>query len=145
MKKLLVAALLISVGGLAWRAAHRPSSEPKLLFDRFWVDRLPRDPGEEFHALIVHGEHPMGHFQTRTAWTGRWEGFHYHLSARENNALTALFPASKQQEKITWTVRRCNEQGFDLCLELTGASRGTRYFSKQEWGSRTDVDPTAQP
>ena len=71
MKKLALGMILLLGLGVAWRTV-RPSDAPdaKLLFHRFWIDHEPRAPKEQFQVLFVNGEIPMGHFATRTMWTG---------------------------------------------------------------------------
>jgi hypothetical protein len=134
MKKLVLSLMLIAVGVVAWRALRTDASEAKLLFDRLWVDHQPRDQTESFQALFVNGERPFGNFSTRTIWKGQWEGFHYHVIPREDGTMDLLFGATNERQRVRYTARACNDNGFDLCLELVGTSRGPRhYYSKKEW------------
>jgi hypothetical protein len=134
MRKLILAVMLAAVVGVAWRTVTRDADEPKLLFDRVWVDHQPRDPAERFQALWVNGERPFGHFASRTMWLGQWEFFHYHVIPREDGVMDFLFGATREQQRVRYTVRSCNDNGFDLCLDITGSSRGARhYYSKKEW------------
>jgi hypothetical protein len=57
----------------------------------------------------------------------------------------AIFPASDEQRRIKWTARRCDENGFDLCLDVEGAARGTRrYYSRSAWRVKAaEVDAAA--
>jgi len=133
MKKLALGLVLVGTW-FAWRGLHHDGNDAKLLYDRFWVDHEPRELREKFQALIVSGEHPIGQFATRTIWSGEWEGFHYHVVPREDGVLDIIFPNAGEQQRMKYTARRCNENGFDYCLEITGTSRGTqRYYSKKEW------------
>jgi hypothetical protein len=146
MKKLLLGVLVMAIGAMTWRTLRSDAPNPKLLYDRFWVDHEPRDPKETFQVLFVGSEHPFGHFAKRTMWTGQWEGFHYHVAPREEGVLDLLFGATQERQRVRYTARRCSEQGFDFCLELTGTSRGVRrYYSKKEWQVRVDdIDTTAK-
>ncbi|HZS40417.1 MAG TPA: hypothetical protein VFF06_26475 [Polyangia bacterium] len=145
MKRAALIALVVIAGTLAWRAGRRGAPDAKLLFDRFWIDHAARDGREEFQALFVDGEHPFGNFATRTWWTGKWELFHYHLSAREDGTLDIIFPRTNERERVRYRARTCDEQGFDFCLEIEGASRGVRrYFSKKGWEVKNaDLDAVA--
>jgi hypothetical protein len=135
MKKIAVVGLLVLGCAVAWRA--RDASNPKLIFDRFWLDRLPRGPNDQFQGLFVHGERPFGHFSVQTPWKGQWEGFHYHIVPRTDGQLDLLFPSSERQERVIFRARACQENGFDYCLEVTGSSRGARrYFSKRGFESK---------
>jgi hypothetical protein len=98
------------------------------------VDHAPSGPEDKFQAVWVNGERPFGNFATRTVWTGQWEGFHYHIAPREDGVIDFLFGATNERQRVRYTARACNENGFDFCLELSGTSRGLRhYYSKKEW------------
>ena len=48
-------------------------------------------------------------------------------------------------QRVHYTARRCAENGFDFCLELSGTSRGTRrYYSKKEWSVKSDDPETVR-
>ena len=138
MKKLALLGILVA-GVLVWRARTTDAPDPKLLFDRFWVDHATRDIREQFQALYVSGEHPVGNFSTRTTWTGQWEGFHYHVVPREDGTFDALFPNTGETQRIHYTARPCQENGFDFCLDISGSSRGVkRYYSRKAWAGVTE-------
>ena len=148
MKKLALVMVLCLVGGLGWRQLRRSAHDapdPKLLFDRFWIDHEPRQPEDKFLVLLVESEHPFGRFVKRTLWTGNWEAFHYHVVPREDGVLDLLFGATNERQRIRYSARRCNENKFDFCLEVSGSSRGVRrYYSKKEWQTKTgDIDALA--
>lgn len=147
MKKLVWTLLAVAAAIILLRALRREdANDPKLLFDHYWIDHEPRNFRDQFQGLFVSGEYPVGNFQVRTVWTGRWEGFHYHLSAREADVLDALFPNSDEQRRVKWRARKCDEHGFDLCLDVEGAGRGAaRYYSKSEWRVKAgETDPAAR-
>ena len=134
MKKLVVAVVLIVVGGVAWRARISDAPDASLLFHQFWIDHEPRDEKDRFALLFVNAEHPFGHFGTRTMWTAQLEFFHYHVIPKEPGVIDFLFGATRERQRVRYTARHCNEQGFDLCLDISGSSRGVkRYYSKKEW------------
>ena len=139
MKRLFVVGALLIASWLGWSALRDNDQDTRLIYDRFWVDHLPRAEKEQFQALFVSGESPVGSFSVRTGWTGRWEGFHYHVVPRADGVLDLLFPESKEIERVTFRARRCSDDGFDYCLDVSGSSRGARrYFSRKEWQSRSD-------
>ena len=139
MKKLLLSLMLVAVVGAAWRMLGRDAHEPKQLFDRIWVDHQPRDQDEKFQILWVNGERPFGHFASRTVWLGQFEFFHYHVIPREDGVMDLLFGATREIQRVRYQVRTCNENGFDLCLDVSGTSRGPgHYYSKKEWRLAAD-------
>jgi hypothetical protein len=135
MKKLALGMMLLVGGGLGWRAMHNDAPDPKLIFDRFWIDHMPRSPDEKFQPFFINSEVPFGRFVVRTQWTGAFEEFHYHVIPREPGVLDLLFGATREIQRVRYTARPCHENGFDYCLDLAGTSRGVkRYYSKKEWG-----------
>lgn len=141
MKKLALGMILLIGGGVAWRAMRSDAPDPKLIYDRFWIDHEPHAPKEQFQVLVVNSEFPMGHFATRTMWTGVLEFFHYHIAPREDGVIDFLFGNTNERQRVKYTARRCHERGFDYCLEIAGTSRGVqRYYSKKEWERQTNED-----
>jgi len=139
MNKLALGMILLIGGGVAWRAMRSDAPEPKLLFDRFWVDHEPTQRDEKFKVFFVNGEEPFGRFVDRTTWTGAFELFHYHFLPSRDGELDFLFGRTNERQRIKYTARRCHEGGFDYCLELTGTTRGVqRYYSKRQWDPERD-------
>jgi hypothetical protein len=135
MKKLALGMILLVAGGLAWRARRSDASDPKLAFDRFWVDHQPQNMEEKFQVFFMNSDFPFGRFVTRNTWTGAFEEFHYHVIPREEGVMDFLFGSTREIQRVRYTARRCNENGFDFCLDIAGSSRGVkRYYSKKEWG-----------
>jgi hypothetical protein len=126
---------------MAWRVWQKHANDTKLVFDRLWVDHEAKNGKDVFQVLVVHGEHPVGHFAQQTFWKGQWEGFHYHVVPRHEGRLDLLRPDEKP-ERVTMLARACSDSGFDYCLELEGSSRGVkRYYSKKAWEFKAgDVD-----
>jgi hypothetical protein len=134
MRKLALIGLAAAAMVVGWRVVRSDGDDAKLVFDRFWVDHEARGTHDQFEAFVLNGEHPVGHFGTRTPWKGQWEGFHYHVVPRHDGDFDLFFPASDQRERVNLRARRCDEQGFDYCLEVSGASRGVpRYLSRRGW------------
>lgn len=135
MKKLALGMMLLVAGGMAWRAVRSDAADPKLVFDRFWVDHMPQEPEDKFQVFFINSEFPFGRFVTRTAFLGQFEEFHYHVIPREEGVMDFLFGATREIQRVKLTARPCHENGFDYCLDVAGTSRGVkRYYSKKEWG-----------
>jgi hypothetical protein len=146
MKKLTIALLVVAAAGALWRARTSDAPNPKLVFDRFWIDHEPKSATEKFKVFFVDGGEPFGRIVDRTWWTGVWEGFHYHVVPREPGVIDAYFGNTGDWQRLRYVARPCHENGFDFCLELEGNARGAhRYFSKKEWGAHAaDLDRLAE-
>ena len=135
MKKIALGMMLLVAGGVAWRMVKSDAPDPKLIFDRFWVDHLPNSPNEKFQPFFINSEIPFGRFVTRTAFLGQFEEFHYHVIPKEPGVIDFLFGATREIQRVKYAARPCHESGFDYCLDIAGTSRGVkRYYSKKEWG-----------
>ena len=135
MKKLLVVALLSITGVAAWRwhgaDAPHDSNDTKLLKDRLWVDHIPRNDRDTINVFAVLAEEPVGLFQTASMWRGSYEIFQHESSGEE---LRLVFPQTGDKERVRAHPQRCQVEGMDYCLEISGSSRGVkRYFSRKGW------------
>jgi hypothetical protein len=141
MKKLALGMILLAGVGLGWRALRSDAPDPKLIFDRFWVDHEPRSPDEKFQPFFINSDFPFGRFVVRNMWRGQFEEFHYHVIPKQDGVLDLLFGSTREIQRIRYTAQPCHESGFDYCLDITGTSRGVkRYYSKKEWGQAHSVD-----
>lgn len=133
MRKLLLLALIASVG-IWWL---RPASEPArggqaLFYDRIWIDHMPRGETDPVRIFAALRREPFGAFQEATRWKGGYEIFVH--EPRSDGEAVLTFPQNGDRERARYTARSCSERGFDYCLELRGTSRGAkRYYSKRGW------------
>lgn len=137
MKKL----LLIPAALAAFMVLHRPEKPQALVFDRPWLDHMPRSEREEVQVFMAFGDEKMGSFIATTRWKGQFEGFKFDV---DGDKLRAVFPQNGDKETLSVKAEACHQPGFDLCLELDGGTRGVkRYFSRKEWRAHagTDVMP----
>lgn len=137
MKKaiLLLVSVLLAVGALwSWMRGSTPDAatlDSRLMADRVWIDHIPRNERDTIRVFIAVSEHSVGVFQATSQWRGAYEAFRYEAQGGE---LRLVFPQSGNRETVKVKARRCDESGFDFCLELDGASRGVkRYFSRKGW------------
>jgi hypothetical protein len=106
-------------------------SEPKLAYDRLWIDHLPRNDRDTIEVFAALTEHSMGVFQAASSWKGTYEGFRFEARGDE---LRAVYPQTGDKDKIRIRARACNERGMNFCLDIEGASRGVkRYYSREGW------------
>ena len=147
MKTPLVVLSLLAAGALTiklWTGGHgdgadRSVSDPRLIFNRIWVDRLPRTERDTINAFAVVTRQARGIFQTTSRWKGAYELFQYEAAGEE---LRMVFPQTGDRERVRARAWSCNEGEMDYCLELTGASRGVkRYVSQKRWEIRASADP----
>jgi hypothetical protein len=130
MKKLAVLLLLL-VGalGVAWRARDRGQS---IMFDRVWVDRLPKSETDAIQIFAAVRSEAVGLFDARSAWKGQWELFRW--EARGDGQLELLYPQSASKQRASYRAWKCNEQrDFDFCLELSGGKGAKKYYSQRGW------------
>lgn len=138
MKKLLILVVVSLCALGAWRLLRGGSAtdgaaldDSKLALDRVWIDQMPRTERDQVSVFIAITEEPIGVFQTSSVWKGAYELFRYGITGNE---LRVLYPQDGSREQIKVTARRCDENSFDYCLELAGASRGVkRYYSRKGW------------
>jgi hypothetical protein len=147
MKRALIAGLvLISLLGVVqmFRGVRGTDDggDDTLLFDRLWVDRAPHAVDDRLQVLLVMAKpapglagRKLGSFVAGTLWQGAWVNF---VHEREGAGKLKLhYPAGGKDEKVRYRSQRCEEPGFDMCLELHGSSHGVRkYYSRHNWKVR---------
>jgi len=112
-----------------------------IVYDRVWVDHLPTSETDNFQIFAAVTEQPMGVFQATSMWKGSFEMFRY-VDKGDGKAVIT-YPQSKESERVSYRAYKCKEAKFQFCLELSGASRGTKkYYSQDGWeiGSHKLVD-----
>jgi len=148
MKKPLVTLGLVAAAALAiklWTgggAGDGPASEPGLVLDRLWLDRLPASDRDTVNAFAALTSEPLGIFQSASQWKASYELFRYESDGAE---LRIVFPQTGEKERVRARAWTCKERGMDFCLELSGSSRGVkRYHSRKGWeiGSLADAART---
>lgn len=134
MKKLAALAVVLVAGSwIAWRSlrtADKP--ENRLFFDRPWIDHAPRTETDLVSVFVAITDEPLGVFARQSQWKGEHEFFRYENQA--DGRVDVVFPQSRTRERVTYAVHRCHQGQFDLCLDVSGNSRGLRrYFSREDW------------
>jgi hypothetical protein len=134
MKKLLA---VVGIAGLAvggWKIhSHKAVATDggKLVADRVWIDHMPRSERDTVNVFIVLSSDPFGVFQASSRWQGQFEMFMYE---QKGNEIRAVFPQTDTKETIKATAKKCDQKGFDFCLELGGGKHGVaRYYSMEGW------------
>ena len=130
MKKLLVAvALAATVVAVVRHDSHQPSSD--LVFDRVWIDHMPRGERDMVGVFLAIDEHAIGQFITTSRWTGSFVGFRYEA---HEGVVRAMYPQSGKREELVVKAVACDATGFDYCLDIAGSEHGAkRYFSRKDW------------
>jgi hypothetical protein len=147
MKKSLMVLLVVgAAAGAVWRwrghaASAVPADGQKLVYDRLWIDHMPKNDKDTFNVFAAITEEPLGIFQQTSQWRGNFEMFQYEGRGGE---LRIVYPQTGDKEKVTARAKECSDQRhMDFCLELGGASRGVKqYYSREGWeiGAAHDVD-----
>jgi hypothetical protein len=136
MKKLIVALLVVGTAVAAWRwrsgSSESEAIDDKLVFDRLWVDHMPRNDKDTIQIFAAITDEPIGIFQETSAWKGAFELFRYESHEGE---IRMVFPQSNEKNKVKAKARTCNDKrDMDYCLELTGTNRGVKkYYSRKGW------------
>jgi hypothetical protein len=136
MKKLLILIVLVIVAYLAWRwwrgsdgaTADRGQT---LIYDRVWLDHIPKSQTETFQLFVAITEQPIGVFQKAAQWKGEYELFRH--EGRGDGQLELLFPQSRDKQRVSYRAWKCNEAKFDFCLELSGGKGVRKYYSQRGW------------
>jgi len=145
MKKLALLLLVLLGVYFLWRwwtgrDAATADRGRQLVYDRVWIDHLPTSETDSFQLFAAVTEQPMGVFQATSMWKGSFEMFRYEDKGDGKAVIT--YPQSKDKERVSYRAYKCKEGKFQFCLELDGASRGTRrYYSQDGWeiGSQTSL------
>jgi hypothetical protein len=141
MKKVLLVVAAVIAAAALWsfrRGAAPADVDKSLVTDRLWIDHIPRGERDLIQVFIAVSEHSVGVFQAASQWRGSYEGFRFEASGGE---FRLVFPQTGDRETVRARARRCNEPQMDFCLELDGASRGTkRYFSREGWEIERGAD-----
>lgn len=146
MKKLIWILILVIAGYLLWRwwnsdRAGTADRGQKLVYDRLWVDHLPKDDRDTINVFAAITDDPIGIFQSTSMWKGAFEVFRYENAG--DGKIVLQYPQTRDKERAAYRARSCSEKGFDFCMELDGASRGVkRYFSQKGWELRSASLPT---
>jgi hypothetical protein len=138
MKKIIFILILALAAYLLWRwwnsgmQAGTADRGEKTFYNRLWVDHLPKSDTDTIKLFAAITDEPIGIFQSTSTWKGEFELFRYEPAG--DGKATLFYPQTKQKERVGYRAEPCKEKGFDFCMELQGASRGTRrYFSQRGW------------
>jgi hypothetical protein len=136
MKKLLWLIVLIIVAYLAWRWWRRSDGATAdrgqtLLYDRVWIDHIPKSQTDAAQLFVAITEQPLGAFQKASQWKGEYELFRH--EPRGDGQLELLFPQSRDKQRVSYRAWKCNEASFDFCLEMSGGKGARKYYSQRGW------------
>jgi hypothetical protein len=135
-KAIVVLGLMAASGWGAWRWWGSSSSteakpDASLTLDRIWIDHIPRNDRDMVQMFAAITEQPFGGFNATSQWKGSFELFRHET---HGDQLRVVFPQTGERQTIRAKATRCNVNGMDFCLELSGTSRGVKkYFSRKGW------------
>ncbi len=148
MRKTLMVVVAVSLGSYGayrWQAsAPAPTTQEheKLLKDRVWIDHMPKNERDKLNVFVAltprprqGPQGPFGIFESVSMWEGHFEAFRYESQGEE---MRIVFGQTGDKETLTVKASKCDVQGMDYCLDISGNSRGVgRYYSKRGWEVRT--------
>jgi len=128
-----VAALGVTAGAWHWRSSGSDdtATTSKLAFNRLWIDHMPKNERDTVQVLAMFDPDAVGIFQAASMWRGAHELFKFEANGGD---LRIVYPQTGDKTKAKVKAKKCNDNGFDYCLELDGAGRGvTKYYSYEGW------------
>lgn len=150
LTRLLCLAALVSAAGCSPRSTAQPlppDRAQKLLLDRNWIDRLPRNEHTQMHVYRFVPSMGSGVFQDRTIFAGRFELFRF-----ENTGEEIRFDLLHTHDKHTsrYRIEQLDEKerrgSLDLRLRVDRDPRGPGvYFGSSREAGNLDAALTALP
>jgi hypothetical protein len=142
MKKLFLTAGVAAMvyGGWRWQSHHDRDRHKVDAYNKLWIDHHPTSERDPFNVFVAHTPEGLGGFAEETIWRGQIERFRFEPGTGE---IHAFFPWTGDSETIKLEAKRCDADGFDYCLEMTGSSHGVKkYYSRKQWERRgfDDID-----
>lgn len=129
-KKALVVIALASLSGFFW-TRPAPQQDNSLAFNRVWISHIPTAPREKMDVFVALEEEEIGVFQKQSAYQGDFDLFSFRA---RGDKLDLVLLQDEKRASVGYQASRCNEKGFDYCLELSGSPRGpVRYVSRKGW------------
>lgn len=104
--------------------------DPSLIQGRMWFAKMPEKATEHVHGLFIVPRPKRGIFSNSSAYDLHLEVFEY---AREEGKVKLKFPQSDKKAEFSYTIKACDEEPFDLCLDLDNNPWGgpKRYYAKK--------------
>lgn len=133
MKKIILVVAVAAIGVGAWkvRSSSGGKHDPELVENRLWIDHMPRNDRDQIAVFAAISDEGFGVFSKQSAWKLEAEMFQYEGHGDE---LRLVFPQDGSRDKVRAKATECTANGFDYCLEVSGASRGVkRYYSMEGW------------
>ncbi len=137
---------LLGLAGFGARSACNAittHAADETLVGRVWLDHIPTKPNEHCEWFVVVAQtdtEGKGVFARASQFDGAFSVFGW--KAQKKGELTIEMLQDGTRHKLKYTATNCDKDGFDYCLEVTGAPKGAaRYGSKHGWELGVD-DPT---
>jgi hypothetical protein len=140
MKKTVWVVMLAALALVAWRGLRGGSVADDerrgadLFYGRAWIDHRPATPNDTFHVFGTADSERFGWLAERTRWKGAWEIFKY--QERGDGKVEIVRPETGERLRVSYRAWRCEERGFDYCLEMSGMPGPSRFYSKKGWERR---------
>lgn len=130
--KLLVLVLVVAgAAWMLWPTSQAQRSHSRLI-NRVWIERLPNAPTEKFDIFLMLGDENMGAFQHTSLYEGDYSLFSWDTLASNHVDLVMLQTGRRHRMSFDISSKDCG--GFDYCMKVKGAPRGTRhYYSMEDW------------
>ena len=140
-RALVLSGAAISAGLLLWSGtaiSPAPSSEAmhqEFLFERPWLDHLPKDEHDKYQALLFDKEN-FGVTLQATAYRGQWELFLFKVKGKR---MQILFPHDRRKAETGFAITDVQERNFDLALRIEDGPFGSKTYYSWKKFRRDDL------
>ena len=106
------------------------AEDPSLIQGRMWVDKAPANATDRVQGIVMVPVVGRGAFSNSSRYDLHVEVFEYE---RDGTKVKLKFPQSDKTAEFSYSIKKCNEKGFNLCLDLDKNPWGgpKRYYAKR--------------
>jgi hypothetical protein len=114
------------------------AEDPSLIQGRMWVEKVPANATDRVHGIVLVPVVGRGAFSNSSRYDLHVEVFQYE---RDGTKVKLEFPQSDKQAEFSYSIKKCSEGKFNLCLDLDKNPWGgpKRYYGKRS-GSDAELD-----
>ena len=142
--KLLAATAIAALSYGAWSFLSSDddpagSESAELMVNHIWIERLPTDERDMigFYVPIRHSQGRVGAAGRSSQWRQLADMFLWSL---EGDRLQLYFGQERVRFKGKAKAWRCDQNGFDLCLQISDGRHSLLMYSMDEW----EIDPDSE-
>ncbi|NUO50204.1 MAG: hypothetical protein HOV80_15225 [Polyangiaceae bacterium] len=106
------------------------AEDPSLIQGRMWVEKVPANATDRVQGIVLVPVVGRGAFSNSSRYELHVEIFEYD---RDGTKLKLRFPQSDKKAEVSYSIKKCKEGQFNLCLDLDKNPWGgpKRYYAKR--------------